>query len=90
MKRDVTKTGVRTGRGLVDDAFSFAQRYVSNNLIDPSYQRRIDFMLGDQQIPGAGIQEEIAQSNISSQIVSNIIGEDKTVMLRYLDDFMQK
>lgn len=46
MKRDVTRTGKRTRRGMMDDAVSFAQRYLANNYRDSAYQRALDFFLG--------------------------------------------
>jgi hypothetical protein len=49
MKRDVTKTGIRTKQGMVDDAISYAKRYIANNYIDPSRQIGIDYLLGERQ-----------------------------------------
>lgn len=46
MKRDVTRTGKRTRRGMMDDAVSFAQRYLVNNYRDSAYQRALNFFLG--------------------------------------------
>lgn len=46
MKRDVTRTGKRTRRGMMDDAVSFAQRYLANNYRDSAYQRALNFFLG--------------------------------------------
>ena len=46
MKRDVTKTGVRTKQGAFDDAVSGAQRYFMNNYRDPVRQRGLDLLLG--------------------------------------------
>jgi hypothetical protein len=58
MKRDVTRTGKRTRRGMVDDAVSFAQRYVANNYRDGTNQRAIDFLLGVTVNPESLLQDE--------------------------------
>lgn len=44
MKRDVTRTGKRTNQGVVDDAISYAKRYVSNNYQDHEHQNGIDLL----------------------------------------------
>jgi len=49
MKRDVTKTGIRTNQGLMDDAVSYAKRYIANNYIDQSRQIGIDYLLGKRK-----------------------------------------
>lgn len=49
MKRDVTKTGIRTKQGLMDDAVSYAKRYIANNYIDQSRQLGIDYLLGTRK-----------------------------------------
>jgi hypothetical protein len=46
MKRDVTRNGVRTQRGAVDDAMAAARRYFTNNLRDLRKQLGIDTLLG--------------------------------------------
>lgn len=46
MKRDVTKTGRRTHKGALEDAISYAQRYISNNYRDLHKQRGIDLLIG--------------------------------------------
>jgi hypothetical protein len=46
MKRDVTRSGVRTQRGAMDDAISGARRYFANNLRDLRRQLGIDVLLG--------------------------------------------
>lgn len=46
MKRDVTRNGVRTQRGAVDDAMAAARRYFANNLRDLRRQLGIDVLLG--------------------------------------------
>lgn len=67
MKRDVTRTGKRTRRGMVDDAVAFAQRYVANNYRDSTFQKAIDFLLGlhknsdmllERELFGLGEEEE--------------------------------
>lgn len=45
MKRDVTRMGVRTKRGMLDDAVSFLRRYVANNYWDTAYQRALDLLI---------------------------------------------
>lgn len=45
MKRDVTRMGVRTRRGMLDDALSFLKRYVANNYWDVAYQRALDLLI---------------------------------------------
>lgn len=50
MKRDVTRTGVRTKRGVLDDAVSFAQRYIANNYHDSTYQSGLDMLIGDKNL----------------------------------------
>jgi hypothetical protein len=58
MKRDVTRSGVRTQRGAVDDAISGARRYFANNLRDLRRQLGIDVLLGLARycdlVPGLG------------------------------------
>jgi hypothetical protein len=46
MKRDITRTGVRTNKGALDDAVSGAQRFFVNNYRDAKRQLGIDMMLG--------------------------------------------
>jgi hypothetical protein len=46
MKRDVTRNGVRTQRGAVDDAVAAARRYFTNNLRDVRKQLGVDTLLG--------------------------------------------
>jgi hypothetical protein len=46
MKRDITRTGVRTNKGALDDAVSGAQRFFVNNYRDAKKQLGIDMMLG--------------------------------------------
>lgn len=50
MKRDVTRTGTRTKRGMVDDAFAFAKRFYVNNYRDPRHQSNIDKMINVDSI----------------------------------------
>jgi uncharacterized protein (UPF0305 family) len=57
MKRDVTRTGQRTGRGMVDDAVSFAQRYVANNYQDKSFQKAINILIGIDEFDDKTIDE---------------------------------
>lgn len=38
--------------GVVDDALSFAQRYVVNNYRDSTFQKAVDFILGSNDDPG--------------------------------------
>ena len=46
MKRDVTRTGVRTHRGLVDDLMSYVTRFYANNVRDRRRQSAIDLLIG--------------------------------------------
>jgi hypothetical protein len=48
MKRDVTQTGLRTRKGMLNDAVSFMKRYISNNYQDYQYQNGINFLLGNK------------------------------------------
>ncbi len=48
MKRDVIRTGKRTNQGVVDDAISYAKRYVANNYQDNENQIGIDLLTKDQ------------------------------------------
>jgi hypothetical protein len=45
MKRDVTRQGKRTKRGIVDDMLSFTRRYISNNYHDAEYQNGLNLIL---------------------------------------------
>lgn len=47
MKRDVTISGVRTRRGLLEDALAFARRYYTNNYRDQYKQIALDLFLGN-------------------------------------------
>ena len=47
LKRDVTRKGRRTGRGVFDDGINSAKRYFINNFKDPSYQKALDYFLGN-------------------------------------------
>jgi hypothetical protein len=62
MKRDVTRSGVRTQRGAMDDAISGARRYFANNLRDLRRQLGIDVLLGLARycdlVPGLGQHAE--------------------------------
>lgn len=74
MKRDVTRTGRRTKMGVVDDALSFAQRYVVNNYRDSTFQKAIDFILGSNEDPGSlvdAIMDDQSKFDDSIDDVSN-------------------
>lgn len=52
MKRDVTRTGVRTQQGAIDDAVSGMKRYYVNNYKDWRRQLGVDLMLGNTDSSG--------------------------------------
>lgn len=45
MKRDITKLGKRTNKGLIDDGYSYVKRYIMNNFLDKYKQKGIDIFL---------------------------------------------
>lgn len=55
MKRDVTRTGVRTKRGLVEDFASYLSRFYTNNVRDHQRQGAIDLLIGTSANGSASI-----------------------------------
>lgn len=58
MKRDVTMNGIRTKKGVVQDAVSYLQRYYINNYRDKANQQDLNTILG---VEGDDIEEDLAE-----------------------------
>ena len=67
MKRDVTRTGVRTKRGLVEDFASYLSRFYTNNVRDHRRQGAIDLLIGTKSVDAVkcGGDEEVNNSVIA-------------------------
>lgn len=99
MKRDVTKTGKRTSRGMMDDAVSFAKRYITNTYQDHINQRGIDLLIGSTHLQPLNpimtnsddiCRQIVGRSNLN---ISGVVTEDCLLMefsLRSYEEAIQQ
>eukprot|EP01031_Cornospumella_fuschlensis_P028600 gene28600-34525_t len=69
MKRDVTMKGVRTKRGVIQDAMSYLQRYYINNYRDQANQQDLNTILGEDDVDEEKVVDDLLD-DVSSESLS--------------------
>eukprot|EP01031_Cornospumella_fuschlensis_P032516 gene32516-39312_t len=75
MKRDVTMNGVRTKRGVIQDAMSYLQRYYINNYRDQANQQDLNTILGEDAVE----EEKLVVDDLFDDVSSETLSEESDV-----------